>query len=270
MTRIAPTTVLSNDQIISIASSAGATNPIADVSERYSFVPTISVVDMLRDSGWLPVKAGESSVRKNDLRGYQQHYVRFTRSELMFKDESIQLILMNSHNKGCAFKLLAGVFRFVCANGMIVGDQYANFTHRHIGFNADKFLISAKSVADSAEQIAVRLDDFKTIDLEPNEQGIYAKAVHNLLYSDDLENAPIQANSLLETRRYEDDKNDLWSVFNKVQENVIKGGLRGSKIGANGRRKNVTTRPVKSIDRDKKLNQALWILTEEMAELKKA
>jgi hypothetical protein len=30
----------------------------------------------------------------------------------------------------------------------------------------------------------------------------------------------------------------------------------------------MTTRPVKSLDRDIKLNQALWILTEKMAEFK--
>lgn len=270
MTRIASKNILTNDQIISIASSAGATKPVSDVSARYTFVPTISVVDMLRDSGWLPVRAGESRVIKKDREGFQQHYIRFTRPELMFDEESIELCLMNSHNKNCSFKLLAGVFRFVCSNGMIVGDQYANFTHRHVGFKPEDFLASAKSVADSAEMIAHKVDDLKVIDLEPNEQGVFAAAAHNLLYSDDLENAPIKPNDLLHTRRYEDDKTDLWTTFQKVQENVIKGGLSGSKIGGNGRRRNVTTRPVKSIDKDRKLNQALWVLTEKMAELKKA
>ncbi len=224
---------------------------------------------MLRDSGWLPVRAGESTVRRADRQGFQKHYIRFSRPELMFNDESVDLILFNSHNKGCAFKLVAGVFRFVCSNGMIVGDQYANFTHRHVGFDADKFLTSAKSVADSAGQIAGRVDEFKTIELTPNEKGVFAMAAHNLIYGDDLENAPIRATDLLETRRYEDNGKSLWTVFNTVQENVIKGGLRGSKVGANGRRRRVTTRPVKSIDKDKKLNQALWILTEKMAELKR-
>ena len=263
-----PSHVLSNSEIINLASSAGATAPVADVSSRYTFVPTINVVNMLRDSGWLPVRAGESRVIKQDLQGYQQHYIRFTRPELMFDEESVELICMNSHNKNCSFKLLAGVFRFVCSNGMIVGDQYANFTHRHVGFSPEDFLLSAKSVADSAEVIAHRVDEFKAIELEPNEEGVFAMAAHKLVYGDEVVEAPIQAQDLLHTRRYEDDKNDLWSVFNKIHENVIKGGLQGSKIGANGRRRRVTTRPVKSIDKDKKLNQALWVLTEKMQELK--
>ena len=61
---------------------------------------------------------------------------------------------------------------------------------------------------------------------------------------------------------------DLWTTFNVVQENIIRGGLRGRKRGSNGRMRNMTTRPVKALDRNIKLNQALWVLTEKMAELK--
>ena len=114
MTKIASTTPLSNTQIISLASSAGATSPVADVSDRYNFISTISVVDMLRDSGWLPVHAEESSVRKDDRKGFQKHLLRFSRPEFNLENESVQLILFNSHDKGTAFKLLAGVWRFVC------------------------------------------------------------------------------------------------------------------------------------------------------------
>lgn len=57
--------------------------------------------------------------------------------------------------------------------------------------------------------------------------------------------------------------------MNRVQENVIKGGLHGVQRGENGHGwRNVTTRPVKGIDQDVKLNRALWQLAERMAELK--
>jgi hypothetical protein len=268
MARIAPTNILTNEQIIDFASSAGAISPVANVSERYSFVSTISVVDMLRDSGWLPVHAEETHVRKEDKKGFQKHFIRFARPEFFMENERIDLLLYNSHSTECAFKLLAGVWRFVCGNGLVIGNEYANFTHRHVGFNPDNFLDSAKQIASSAETIAERVADLKTIDLEPNEQGIYAVAAHRLVYGENAENAPIRPNQLLDDRRYEDQGNDLWTVFNRVQENVIKGGLRGSKVGDFGRRRRVTTRPVKALDRNKDLNQALWVLTERMAELK--
>jgi hypothetical protein len=92
-------------------------------------------------------------------------------------------------------------------------------------------------------------------------------AAHQLVYEDPAE-APIRPEQLLLEHRYDDKGKDLWTTFNVVQENIMKGGLRGRKRDANGRMRNTTTRPVKSIDRDVKLNKALWVLTEEMSRLK--
>jgi len=50
----------------------------------------------------------------------------------------------------------------------------------------------------------------------------------------------------------------------------MRGGLKGTTKGSNGRQRRTTTRPVKALDRNIKLNQALWFLTEKMAELKQA
>ena len=82
----------------------------------------------------------------------------------------------------------------------------------------------------------------------------------------DENEAPITANQLLSTRRIADRNPDLWSNFNRVQENIIRGGLRGRT--ANGNR--TTTREVKSIDNNVKLNKALWILADGMRQLKQA
>ena len=65
----------------------------------------------------------------------------------------------------------------------------------------------------------------------------------------------------------------LWCMLTKYGEGkpqaIINGGLRGSKIGSNGRSRRVTTRPVKALDKNLKLNQALWVLTQEMGKLAK-
>jgi hypothetical protein len=74
----------------------------------------------------------------------------------------------------------------------------------------------------------------------------------------------------LDVRRFEDRSTDLWTTFNVVQENVIKGGLHTVIEDANGRVKQATSREVKGIDQDAKLNRALWVLGQEMARLKAA
>jgi hypothetical protein len=106
----------------------------------------------------------------------------------------------------------------------------------------------------------------KGISLGYDEQIAYAESAHNLIY-EDIKDAPIAPEKLLTQRRFDDGNNSLWTTFNVVQENIIKGGIRGKVYGENGPRK-VTTRAVQSLDRNIKLNQALWVLTERMAELK--
>lgn len=262
-------TSLTNDQIISLAPAAGSLEPIHGVSSRYSFVPTLTAVDLLRDAGWFPIHAEQSTVRNSNREGYQRHLIRFARNGLSFAGERVDLVLSNSHDCGCAFKLIASVWRQVCGNGLMVSSEFANFSHKHIGFSPDDFIHSAGEIASAAGAIAERVNEMKLIEMTPDERGIFAQAAHSLIY-DEPEQAPVQPDQLLHERRYDDKGNDLWTTFNVVQENVMRGGLKGVTRGSNGQPRRTTTRPVKALDRNIKLNQALWFLTEKMAELKQA
>ena len=260
---------LSNDEIISLAPAAGSFEPIDGVSKRYSFVPTLTAVDLLRDVGWLPIHAEQSAVRLASREGYQRHLIRFAKDGLSFDGERVDLVLYNSHDRGCAFKLIASVWRKVCGNGLMVASEFANFSHKHVGFRPDDFIQSARRIASAASTIAERVDEMKVIEMTPDERGVFAQAAHSLKY-DDPESAPISPHQLLEERRYDDRGNDLWTTFNVVQENIMRGGLKGTTKDRNGRTRRTTTRPVKALDKNIRLNQALWMLTEKMAELKQA
>lgn len=61
------------------------------------------------------------------------------------------------------------------------------------------------------------------------------------------------------------------TTFNVIQENTVKGGLHGVSVNAEtGQRRRQTTRAVTGIDQDVRLNKALWLLGERMAQLKHA
>ena len=151
----------------------------------------------------------------------------------------------------------------------MVASEFANFSHKHIGFKPDDFVHSAGEIAAAAGTIADRVDEMKIIEMTPDERGVFAQAAHSLIYNEP-EQAPIQPHQLLEERRYDDKGHDLWTSYNVIQENIVRGGLKGSTRSSNGRIRKTTTRPVKALDRNIKLNQALWFLTEKMAELKQA
>lgn len=259
-----PTVELSNDQLIAKASSIGATAPACNVSDKYSFIPTINAVNHLRDAGWKPIEARQGSPRLFEKRNFQRHSITFTKPELDLGDRRLQMTLYNSHDCGSSYILSGGVYRLVCSNGMVVGSNQAEYRHRHIGFNADHFIESAKFVANKMNKIATNLTKWESIELTPNEQGIFASAAHEVMFQG--KNPTIQPNQLLIARRAADKGDDLWTTFNRIQENVIKGGLRGQ--SARGRRSQ--TRGITSIHRDKTLNQSLWSMADYMADAKLA
>lgn len=70
------------------------------------------------------------------------------------------------------------------------------------------------------------------------------------------------ATQILTPRRYEDRQDDLWTTYQRLQENLLKGGLSGRT--AQGKRTH--TRAVNGIDGDVKLNRALWVMAESLLE----
>jgi hypothetical protein len=255
---------LSNDQLVEIAPSVGATRPHPKASDKYSFIPTLDAVNILREDGWLPTSVQEVG-STGHMTGYQKHLVRLSRPDLVVNGHMMDMCLFNSHDTGSAYKIIGGVVKFACANSLVSGDLMAEYTHKHIGFDPQMFLESARRISGYLEKTAGVIEDWRAIELTPDERGVFAQSALGLVHETPAD-APIQPRQLLNPRRREDYGSDLWTTFNVLQENLIKGGVRG----VNANLKRMTTRPVKSIDRDRKLNQSLWMLTEKMAELKKA
>jgi len=77
---------------MSKAPSIFAERPIEDVSDRYTFIPTISVVDVFRDNGWYPVEVKESRVRIDDKKGYQKHLIRFRHLDHILRAHQINCV----------------------------------------------------------------------------------------------------------------------------------------------------------------------------------
>ncbi|TXE24117.1 DUF945 domain-containing protein, partial [Serratia marcescens] len=110
------------------------------------------------------------------------------------------------------------------------------------------------------DRVEEKRDAMESLRLPPPAQHALANAA--LTYRFGEEHQPVTATQILTPRRYEDRKDDLWSVFNRCQENLLKGGLPGRT--AKGKRSH--TRAVNGIDGDVKLNRALWVMAESLLE----
>ena len=117
---------LPDDQLRVLAPSVFAAQPIPGVSSRCSFVPTAQLVSRLREAGWSPVSAVEQRIKIEERLGFQKHLIRFQRRDVVpVKGEyTPELCLTNSHDRSSAYQLHAGLYRFICANGMFF--RFAN------------------------------------------------------------------------------------------------------------------------------------------------
>ena len=183
-------------------------------------------------------------------------------------DSVTELVLTNSHDRSAAYQLDLGLFRLVCSNGMVtpVGDL-GGIRVRHGRHIVDEILEGSIHLSHQVPTIAEGVEAFRSTLISPATAWWYAEAALALRYGLDWRRtSPIQAGDLLEARRSEDANDSLWSVFNRTQENLFKGGLTGK--SASGRR--TRTRAINSVSEDVRLNRALWKLTERFAELKGA
>lgn len=254
---------LSDDQIRAVAPSIFADAPHESRSERYSYIPTATVLQELRGEGFEPFMVCQTRVRQDDRRDYTKHMIRLRHASQINGHEANEIILLNSHDGTSSYQMLAGMFRFVCSNGLVCGATVADVRVPHKGDVAGHVIEGAYEVLHGFDRAQASRDAMQSITLDNGEAEVFARAALALKY-DETTPAPITELQILMPRRHDDSRRDLWSVFNRTQENLIKGGL--SARAANGRRQ--TTRPVQGIDNGIRLNRALWLLADGLRQLK--
>jgi hypothetical protein len=261
---------LTDDQIFRVAPSIFAQEPHESRSERYAYIPTIDVLNGLRKEGFEPFSVVQSRCRLEGKSEFTKHMIRMRHVDTIMAPQANEIILLNSHDGTSSYQLLSGVFRFVCQNGMVAGQIMEDIRIGHRGRALDirdDVIEGAYTVLQGFNKVDESRENMQAERLSYEEQALFARAALLLRYDiDDAGKAPIQAEQLLRPQRREDMGTDLWSTFNVVQENALKGGLRGRT--ANNHR--TSTRAVTGISQDLKLNQALWVLAEGMRQLKAA
>jgi hypothetical protein len=256
---------LSDGQIRRVAPSIFADAAHESRSERYTYIPTAAVLTELRKEGFQPFMVTQTRVRDEGKREHTKHMIRLRHASQINGAEANEIVLLNSHDGTSSYQMLAGMFRFVCSNGLVCGDTVADVRVPHKGDVASSVIEGAFEVLSGFERVKESRDAMRTITLDEGEAEVFARSALALKYDPtDNKPAPITESQILMPRRFDDRRPDLWSVFNRTQENLTKGGLHGR--SANGRRQQ--TRPVQGIDSDIRLNRALWLLADGLRQLK--
>lgn len=136
-----------------------------------------------------------------------------------------------------------GLFRQVCTNGLVAFDRHAEAQNiKHIAINysdLDRFITPMNSKVD---KLLHEVDLMKHRGLSIEDMRKLATEAASLRYRN---LSDINIEDLLTVNRVEDESNDLWTVFNRIQENL--------------------THDVKNMNEDIRLNQQLFALVENFA-----
>ena len=268
---------LTLDDVHRYAPAVLAEHPHESRSSRYVYIPTVDVMRTLMGEGFELVEARQGRTRDETRRGYAKHALRFRRAGDLTRrvgDVSFEVMLRASHDGTTCWDFLAGLFRLICLNGMTVDEGTVASVHvKHLG-NREQILGNviegAFKVVNSSDKVLDAVRAWNGIQLARDEQMAFAERARVVRFgdSDGHVDTPITAAQLLIPRRSADQGNDLWRTLNVVQENTTKGGLTAIGYDDHNRPHRTTTREVRGIDGDIKLNRALWLLAENMAKLK--
>ena len=244
------------------------TNP--DLSSKYLFVNTETIIDDLEKLGWLPVQAAQRKSTKSGGTIYSKHMVAFQNPDIKITsadgdDAYPRILLTNSHDGMQAFKFSVGIFRLVCSNGLVVADeQFSNFKIKHKGYTfAELRNVVRQAVEDLPNKVQV-MNDMKNRVLTQEEKN--KLALDAMMVRAGIQPGSDKASKfnydeetiedILDPKRDADKGDDLWRVFNVVQEKITQGEFHAALKGAKVRK----VRKIKSFEKDIKVNQELFKL----------
>jgi predicted RNA binding protein YcfA (HicA-like mRNA interferase family)/xanthosine utilization system XapX-like protein len=255
---------LSRAEIGRRAPAAFAGDHAPHLSERYATITSTAVIGTLEQSGFYPVAARQDHTRSRDPQ-WARHMVVFQHPAAPAVRQLGELrpsfTLVNSNNGTTGATVFLGLYRLVCTNGLLVGQDWAELKARHLARPAHELVGALGTFVAQGNQLVERAAQWAAIPLSRLASEEFARRAALLRWGEDRASA-YDAGQLLEARRVEDSADNLWTVFNRAQENGMRGGQRG--VGRSGRR--TVARAVNGITQTLQYNQGLWQLAEELAE----
>ena len=247
-------TTLTLDEATNLVPAIGAQSPSEKVSNRYQFVSTRDILSRVQKDGWMITNA-----TSQNRSPYAQHRVTLVHENDLATtnsdDEGIPRIEMfNSHNLSKRLMFAIGFFRFVCSNGLIVASGPAEtirIKHRFSGDRLSEIMEQVSQISGKFPAIKNTIEDFKTREMSHDEQVTFAQyAIKGRFnYRPEMpkrfRDMGRTVEKLLQVRRPEDAGDSVWSVYNRVQENLV-SGIQGF------------SRPIRGYSDSVRVNQLLW------------
>ena len=248
---------ISLERAKTMAPAIFATEPASYINQKlYTFTPTTGIIDQMNSQGWQLTKVQQSQSKSALRKDYGIHIVRFQHPDIYIKDENggvearPEIVVINSHDGTKPLQFEAGLFRLVCENGLVLKTQdFGGFKERHTKFTLDSLKEKIEEKMSIMNKTVGTISRWAGKEMSAAERRAFATEALQLRISTDRTPEEYEIMEILNPRRDVDRANTLWHTFNRVQENLIKGGYQ-----MNNRTARAITNPME----DMVLNQGLW------------
>jgi hypothetical protein len=270
---------MTEDELYKAAPSVFAKTARPDKSDRFAPIATIDAVRALAEEGFSVVGARQCVARREGNGSpFGKHLLRIRRlndtDAHRVGDTVFEMLLKNANDGSSKWNLMGGLFRIACLNSMVAAlASLENIAVRHTGDALKKVIEGTFTVLKEGQKAIEAPLEWSKINLSGEQRLDFAEAAHIVRFGDaegNVGTTSVKPAQLLEPRRMEDARHDLWSTFNVVQENAVRGGISSYGPNANGHYQRHRTRAINGIDQDLKLNKALWMIAQSWADYAKA
>lgn len=248
---------LTINEAIELAPAIGSSAPHSKTSGTYQFVSTRNILEQVTDQGWMITGAsaqGRSPHAQHRVTLVHQKDLSLCDDPSNNQDGILRIELFNSHNLTKRFMMAMGYFKFACSNGLIVASGPAETIrtkHRFSDNRLEQIMEQIETVSERFPKVLEIIEGFKKRHMSENEQRSFAEYAikGRYLYRQSLPKKFSDLNDMsqrvLHSRRIEDDGDSVWEVYNRVQENIVRG-IEGY------------SRPMRGYGDSVRVNQLLW------------
>lgn len=255
--------VLTVKQLKSQAPAAFMNSPHERVSERYNFLPTTEIMKDLDKNGWVPITARQTKPYKHkDEINYVSHLISFAPKDMVRSitpsDTIPQLILLNNHQGYHSARVFMGLVRVICSNGLVRKEVTAvdvRLTHYKEQFESREFIIECMN---NYSEVLTDIKSYQKIKLTDDKKIEFAKFMMKAIHKDDYKNKEFNFDNIILPLRTGDQKNDLWTVFNIMQEKIIKGGIVSYIKTEDNKVRQTTSRGFSNVYNEQQINIMIW------------
>ena len=256
--------VLSLDQAREKAPAIFATKPADYINlNRYKFTPTTDIIEHMDTMGWKLTNAKQSKTKVPLRQNFGVHITEFQHPDLYIKNSEggvearPTVVLLNSHDGSRPINFEMGLFRLVCSNGLMVKDKdFGGFKERHTKYTLQEVQNMIEQKMLGLNSTVEKINRWSGIEMSAKDRRAFAIDALALRLGEEKVAEDYEIMEILSPRRDADAPNTLWHTFNRVQENIIRGGYQMN---------NRTARPITNPIQDMVLNQGLWSLADQYA-----